>query len=417
MPNSLLCSNGELNNKDPLASTHTLVYHNLESSPVQSNDVFVTPRSDFSEDPIRKEDDITIPLKDEVKSRLFDDVITKHDITETLTSAGSSLTSTLSVDYSLLNKCPVNRICLINDELTSGPCLAPQAILLINDEGPCISPPSEGTILSPGASESPGVEAGSSPLQPIVPYQSMEDSPIFSDISAKEPDIIVVEDDLCSDNSVTKLMETPDIPSTSLPPANFSSYSKFFFMNCYSLFTQRTKPDTLSIAKEASKDQINSCDGGVLDTYGVDCKGASFASSKSSRDTDRSSMSRQKPLSSDDIQQDETLLQDDCNLDNAAELLKDVKIGECAKQSTSFVKKHRRIISVVSQTSMTKKRDSTLGFKNYLKGLKPFDHDYNSGSMEHTLDMHHFSYNAPSKNFFMKYCQIHCTCSLQPPDQ
>ena len=36
------------------------------------------------------------------------------------------------------------------------------------------------------------------------------------------------------------------------------------------------------------------------------------------------------------------------------------------------------------------------------QGLKPFDHDYNSGSMEHTLDMHHFSYNAPCKNFFMR---------------
>ena len=32
--------------------------------------------------------------------------------------------------------------------------------------------------------------------------------------------------------------------------ANLSSYSKFFFMNCYSLFTQRVKPDTLRIAKE-----------------------------------------------------------------------------------------------------------------------------------------------------------------------
>ena len=43
------------------------------------------------------------------------------------------------------------------------------------------------------------------------------------------------------------------------------------------------------------------------------------------------------------------------------------QIGECAQKSDSYVKKHRRIISVVSQTSMTKKRDHTLGFKNYLK--------------------------------------------------
>ena len=118
----------------------------------------------------------------------------------------------------------------------------------------------------------------------------------------------------------------------------------------------------------------------------------------------------------DDVITDETRLQDDDILDNAAELLRDVKvgnfpffaiyirpgsqgllvgnvycsihcdlvlnwvlftelptlhyinqIGECAQKSDSYVKKHRRIISVVSQTSMTKKRDHTLGFKNYLK--------------------------------------------------
>ena len=143
MPNSLLCPNSDLKQpplKDPL-KTHTLVYHNLDSSPTNSNDLFVTPKSDFSEDPLpAKKNDVTF----------------KNDVTsKVLSSAGSSLNTSPSsaVDYSLLNntKCPVSRICLINDEL-AGPCLSPQAILLINNEelqSPCFSPlSSEEVVLS-----------------------------------------------------------------------------------------------------------------------------------------------------------------------------------------------------------------------------------------------------------------------------
>ncbi|KAL5269361.1 hypothetical protein ACHWQZ_G003001 [Mnemiopsis leidyi] len=67
-----------------------------------------------------------------------------------------------------------------------------------------------------------------------------------------------------------------------------------------------------------------------------------------------------------------------------------------------FTKRHRRIISTISVISHTEKRAKTLGFKILKRDLKPFGLEKNFST--HQVDMHHFTYYAPSKNIFLRYC-------------